>query len=142
MRALVILAAMMAAAPCGAACGGAATVRDFGLDRAWVVQRDCDHPERPGTLVEIPWSEPRDRSAAWQGASIAAPLAPPAVKGGMRVVLWQRRERALVQLSGTALGAARVGESVAVRVAWSGATVRGIVRGPDLVELAPGKVGK
>ena len=60
----------------------------------------------------------------------------------MRVILWQRRESAEIELSGTALGSALVGESVAVKVAWSGATLRGIVRGQARVELEPDKGGK
>jgi hypothetical protein len=140
-----MLAAMMAAIPGWASCGGQDTVRDWGLHRAWAIERDCDHPERPGTLVEIPWSEPPGAPgarAARAGAQNAAPLPPPAVRGGMRVILWQRRESAAIELSGTALGSARVGESVAVRVAWSGATLRGIVRGQARVELEPEKGGR
>jgi len=106
---------------------------DLGLHRQWLIERDRAHPERPARLVEVPWK------------SAAGPLpqanreAPPAVRTGMKVTLWRLESNSEVRLSGTALGDARVGETVPVRAGLHGAVLRGVVRGPGLVELDPGR---
>ncbi len=135
-------------------CGPGGTVRDWGLRLAWVVQQDCDHPERPARLLEVPWSQPNAPGAengAKSGAGCAAPgqsrekpstLPAPEVRAGMRVTLWRRNETTEVHLDGTALGTARTGEAVAVKAGLHGATLRGTVRGPGRVELEPEKGGR
>ena len=134
MRIGWILAGWLMAAPMAqAACGDAAIVRDWGLHRAWRVQRDCLRPERPAALVEVPWT------AAGQKEKVArkteAQAMAPAVRGGMRVRVIRHETNAEVQLTGTALNTAHLGERVAVRAGWSGTVVFGRVRGPGLVEL-------
>ncbi len=151
MRAWGVMAGMMAApAIAWGACGPGGTVRDWGLRLAWVVQRDCDHPERPARLVEVPWSEPAALGAR-SGAGCAAPgrsrekssaLPAPEVRTGMRVTLWRRNETTDVRLDGIALGTARTGEAVAVKAGLHGGTLRGTVRGPGRVELEPKKGGR
>ncbi|MGC2301427.1 MAG: flagella basal body P-ring formation protein FlgA [Acidobacteriaceae bacterium] len=125
------------------ACGAGNTVRDWGLHLEWVVERNCDHPERPATLVAIPWSAPTtvravDPSEVPRKATASAPE----VRNGMRVTLVRQDENAAIHLYGTALGEARTGESVAVRARWSGALLHGTVRGPGLVEMEPGRGGR
>jgi hypothetical protein len=136
-------AAAMAAAPAFGACGSGATIRDWGLHLAWTVERDCNHPERPATLVEVPWSAGNSAPASGRNSTEEnTPLPAPEVRSGMRVTLGRRGAMAEIHLYGTALRTARLGESVVVRAEWSGALLRGEVRGPGLVELDAVKGGK
>jgi Chaperone for flagella basal body P-ring formation len=122
------------------ACGTGNTVRDFGLHLQWVVERDCNHPERPATLVEVPWSVNNNSPVPGsRGADGATPLPAPEVRNGMRVTLSRRDTKADIDLYGTALGTARPGEKVRVRAGLGGAVLEGIVRGPGWVELEPAK---
>lgn len=125
------------------ACGAGNTVRDWGLHLEWVVERNCDHPERPATLVAVPWSAPATvRAAGASGVLREAAQPAPEVRNGMRVTLVRQEEKAKIHLYGTALETARTGESVGVRVGWSGALLHGTVRGPGLVEMEPRKGGR
>jgi hypothetical protein len=55
----ILLLLMLGAIPALASCGGVpAPLRDWASHRQWSIVRDCDHPERPGKLVEIPWGDP------------------------------------------------------------------------------------
>jgi len=129
---------LLAPALASGACRTAGTLRDFGLRRAWRVTPDCAHPERPATLVEIPWDagSPAVAIAARAQRPKAAQL-PPEVRCGMRVTVWEAGAGAEIRLEGTAMGTARRGEIVAVRAGLEGATLRGRVRGPGEVELVP-----
>jgi hypothetical protein len=145
MKAWAIVAGMMITGPVAAlgACGAGNTVRDFGLHLQWVVERDCKRPERPATLVEVPWSVDYQISVAGdRSAEGVAPLPVPEVRSGMRVILSRRGAKADIDLCGTALGTARRGEKVRVKAGLSGAVLEGIVRGPGLVELEPAKGGQ
>jgi hypothetical protein len=125
------------------ACGAGNTVRDWGLHLEWVVEENCDHPERPATLVAVPWSAPATvRAAGACGVPREAAPPGPEVRNGMRVTLVRQEENGEIHLYGTALGAARTGESVVVRARWSGALLHGTVLGPGLVEMEPGKGGR
>ncbi len=122
------------------ACGAGTIVRDFGLHLQWVVERDCNHPERPPTLVAVPWSGNNKVLFAGKGnAKGAAPLPAPEVRSGMRVRLGRSDADADIDLYGTAMGTARLGEKVRVKAGLSGAILEGIVRGPGRVELEPAK---
>jgi hypothetical protein len=122
-----------------AACGDATIVRDWGLHRAWRVQRNCDRPERPAVLVEVPWT---DANTIRQGAPGSGPNRLPLIRAGMRVMLfWQDRNSA-GSLVGTALTTGGVGETVRVRSRFGTAVLQGVVRGPGWAELEPGKVGR
>jgi hypothetical protein len=121
-----------------AACDGGNTVRDWGLHRSWKVERDCGHPERPATLVEVPWSAPLKRPSREESAAQTA-LPPADVRQGMRVSLGRQGENADIHLFGTALVQGRVGDRIQVKAGLGGATLEGIVRGPGMVELEAGK---
>ena len=87
MKAWAIVAGMITG-PVAAhgACGAGSTVRDFGLHLQWVVERDCQHPDRPATLVEVPWSVDHPVTVAGsRSAEGVAPLPAPEVRSGMRV---------------------------------------------------------
>jgi hypothetical protein len=136
MRGWWILAGWLMAAPMAhAACGEAAIVRDWGLHRAWRVQRDCARPERPAALVEVPWTTTGGKEGSERKTEEVVRAMAPAVLGGMRVRAIRHETNAEVQLTGTALNTAQLGERVAVRAGWSGTIVPAIVRGPGLVEL-------
>jgi hypothetical protein len=137
------LGTAMAAVPALGACGPGATVRDWGLHLAWVEERDCRHPERPATLVEVPWSAGNSSSVSGRsGAEGTRPLPAPEVRSGMRVRLGRRDAMAEIHLYGTALGTARRGERVVVRAGWDGALLHGTVSGPGAVELDRVKGGE
>ncbi|HUB17759.1 MAG TPA: hypothetical protein VL990_03935 [Acidobacteriaceae bacterium] len=135
MAAVLGLAA--AAGMSGAACRPSALVRDQGLHRAWRVDQDCAHPERPAILVEAPWTDAPGKAAIGKGASAH----PSPVRDGMRVTVEEQRPQGWIHLSGTALGNAQVGERVGVRAGLGGAVLEGVVRGPGLIELLPRKGG-
>lgn len=111
-------------------------IRDWGLHRAWQMERDRAHPERPARLVEVPWNAARTSGEAARNPAVAAP---PAVRAGMRVAVVREGTTADIHLVGTALETARQGETVAVRAGLGKTIVRGIVRGPGMVELAAEK---
>jgi len=122
-----------------AVCDGGNTMRDWGLHRSWKIERDCRHPERPATLVEVPWAagqtagslvRPPEGSGPGPG-----PLPPPEVRSGMQVVLRRGGEKAEVHLTGRALQTGRRGERVAVKAGLGGARLTGVVCGPGMVEL-------
>lgn len=151
MRARTILAGAMVAVMAGtvagsprafAACGPGSTVRDWGLHLQWTVEQDCDHPERPARLVEVPWAAVEEgkrttsRTASFPKATRPAQAAPE-VRAGTRVTLCRRDENSVIHLSGTAMRTARMGETIPVRAGWRGTVLHGIVRGPALVELLP-----
>jgi len=137
-----ILAGMMARpAMALAVCDGGNTMRDWGLHRSWRIERDCVHPERPATLLEIPWTQAPVAPARERTRAEPAPP-PPDVRQGMRVSLSRRGENADIHLLGTALAPGHVGDRVRVRAGLGGATLEGIVRGPGTVELEAGKGGK
>ena len=139
MRAWKILLGMMAVPFLASASCNGPIVRDWGLHLQWTVERDCEHPERPARLVEVPWKfeSHSQRSGAEQG--VREPL--PEVQSGMRVNLWRKSEEADIHLRGKALGAARTGESVWVKTEFGTIPVKGIVWGPGLVELLQQRSG-
>jgi len=111
---------------------GPTVVRDRALHREWRLVRDQEHPERPARLVEIPWSP----AATDASPCRTAVPQPPAVRAGMRVTMIRKGAMAEIRLRGTALGTAHTGETVAVRAGLGHAVLRGVVRGPGLVELS------
>lgn len=115
----------------------AAVVRDWGLHRQWAVERDREHPAGPARLVEEPWTAPRPASGKAVAARGAGRATAPVVRAGRRVSVWRRQDEAEIRMTGTALESGGLGEPIRVRAGWSNATLRGIVRGPDSVELAP-----
>jgi hypothetical protein len=143
----VLLALALSPAITWGACGGRNIVRDWGLHVAWTTEPDRRHPERPARLLEIPWSAATEavdpacvplRSS--RGAVTSRPA--PEVRAGMRVTVERLEDRGEIHLLGTALGTARRGETVAVRAGFGGATLKGIVRGPGVVELWLAKGGE
>ena len=143
MRTLVILVGMVMAAPAFAACGAShMPVIDWGLHRQYVIECDCAHPERPATLVEVPWSAAAVERARAQVPANASTLAkseqvPWPVRAGMRVTLVGQTTETRFHLVGMALEQGHDGDSVRVKAGLHGATLRAIVRGPGLVELEP-----
>ena len=145
----MILAVAFAQTAAADACGVVTMVRDRGLERQWVVERDRRHPERPALLVEVPWSEAesclgqsREDSGSSAPAAAKAMAQPaPLVRAGMRVTVLRHGENAEIELNGTALGTGGAGQTVAVRAGLSGTTIVGIVRGPGVVELTRKKGG-
>lgn len=147
---MLLLGMAVAAPSLRAACGTSGpTVRDWGLHRAWVLVGDCAHPERPQQLREIAWRDaaahgPRQLTdkEGQRGERTAVASRPPDVRSGMRVEIWSQDAHAQVHLVGTALGRARIGERVAVRVGIDGAVRHGVVRGPATVELTVERIGR
>lgn len=135
---IVLLSIMAAPALALGACGTGPTMRDFGLHRAWEMARDCEHPERPATLREVPWTTPSGLASASSGQQAEQEDSPvPEVRAGMRVTLWRQEDSANIHLAGIALDTASHGQKVKVRAGLRAAILEGIVRGPALVELMP-----
>jgi hypothetical protein len=106
---------------------------DSSLDRRWAVVIDCQHPERPASLVMAPAKEYGRVDRASRSETSGAP---PLVTAGAHVRLWSARNGAEIQLEGIALGSASVGEMLRVRAGLKGTVLDGVVRGPGSVELA------
>jgi len=109
---------------------------DPGLHRQWLIERDRAHPERPARLVEVPWS--RGGPVAG-GSPTGQNVRRPVVRAGMSVTLWRRNPESVLRLAGTALEPGGMGEAIRVRAGLHGSVLRGVVRGPALVELEPGR---
>jgi hypothetical protein len=139
MRAWAIVAGwIMACIPAFAACGPApALMVDQGLHRQWRIDRDCAHPEHPAVLVEVPWSDTATGSSRTPGASGQRENAE--IRPGARVVVIGPGTLSGIRMTGVALQAGREGAAILIRSGLSGATLRGVVRGPALVELLPAK---
>jgi hypothetical protein len=137
LRFAVVLAAGTAFA---ASRSPSAFVIDRGLHRQWRIVCDEMHPERPPRLVEVPWSEARAEQPQLK-PSPPAPLHrdPPLVRPGMSVTVVGHGGDAEWHLLGTALASGWSGDTVSVRAGLHGAPQRGIVLGPAMVELLPGK---
>ncbi len=117
-------------------CGHGSIVRDWSLHREWLVTCNAEHPERPASLVEVPWTTPtRDSLVGARRGAAGENTSAPEVRRGMRVTLWRHEETADVHLSGIALGTACRGQKVKVRAGLGVVLLEGIVRGPELVEL-------
>jgi len=122
---------------------------DRGLHRQWIVERDRAHPERPAALVEVPWDDAAApvRSCGGAANDSGQPRSGPSltaadVRPGMRVSVYRQDAEAEVHLAGVALGSGRTGDVVSVRAGWHGAVLRGVVRGPALVEMLRQSGGK
>lgn len=115
-------------------------VRDWALHRQWRVECDQAHPERPAHLVEVPWTIDATAHRSSQASPGPTLSQPPAVRTGMRVTVIGRGTMADIRLHGRALGTARIGEEVGVRAGLGNSVVKGVVRGPGVVELQPEKV--
>jgi hypothetical protein len=141
----MILFGMVAATPAFGACGASRLpVIDWGLRRQYLIERDCTHPERPATLLEITWSDAlagRARDEVRPNPSEAESLKklPWLVHAGMHVTLVGQNSETDIHLIGTALEQGNAGDSVRVKAGFHGKTLRGVVRGPGLVELEPQK---
>jgi hypothetical protein len=136
------LAMTIVATPAWSACGAMQrTVRDWGLHRAWVVVEDCAHPEKPARLREIVWTADAGREADAHRPAVnrqkksSASNRPPEVRAGMRVRVWKKSADGEMNLTGTALEGGRTGDRVRVGAGLGSTILRGIVRGPGLVEL-------
>ena len=117
------------------------TLVDLGLQRAWLIQPNCGHPERPARLVPIPWKppEPSVRGARAERARAAsAGAAAPLIRPGMRVLVERQDGSAEIQLSGIALEGGGIGESILVRAGLNRAALRAVVSGPREVQLKRG----
>jgi hypothetical protein len=143
MKTLLILVFMMTAAPAFAACGpGGLPVIDWALHRQYLVERDCAHPERPAMLAEVPWSDTTAERARVQGHANSPAMAtlehlPWLVHARMRVTLVGQTAETGVHLVGMALEQGHAGDEIRVRAGLHGTILRGVVRGPGLVELEP-----
>jgi len=141
MKHWIVLAEIIIASPVAfGACGPGSAVRDWALHREWRVTCDAEHPERPASLIEVPWTAPtRDPALGTERTAGNENASAPEVRRGMRVTLWRGEETAEVHLSGIALGTARRGQKVKVRAGLGVLVLDGIVRGPGLVELTTRK---
>ena len=144
-RTIVVGCMIAAAAPSFAACDRSpAVLIDWGLHRQWRVERDCEHPARPAELAEIPWNDAAakaDQPLIATGSGHLAPSwsHPLLIRPGTRVVVVAEQRNAEMRLSGVALAGGTLGATIPVWSWYRGATLRGIVRGPALVELVPEK---
>lgn len=124
--------------PFSTALAGDGVVRDRGLHREWKVEISAAHPERPALLVEVPWKDAEPASARRDPAGTGT-TGPLLVRPGMRVTLVGSGAALSMHLSGTALAGGHDGETIPVRGAFRGTLLRGIVRGPGLLQILPGQ---
>jgi hypothetical protein len=138
MRLWEILLAVAIVVPAAHAdCGSAALVRDRGLHRAWRIEQDCAHRERPAVLVEVPWTS---SGGVQEEATGSRAPREPLVRAGSPVTVAWRSENSWGSLAATALTTGGLGERVRVRSRFGGAIFVGQVRGPGWVERVRGRV--
>src|SRR5579862_1102544 len=75
-------------------------ITDGLLHRRWAAEVDCAHPDRPWTLVDVPWQH-GVVSTSTKAADSAK--ATPLIPAGARVRLWSTANDASINLTGTAL---------------------------------------
>ena len=92
----------------------------------WLLLRDPSHPAGPGRLVLAAFGM-RSLPASVQAHS-EAPL--PVIRSGERVVLEGHSAVADVRLEASAIGPARMGESIQVRMTIGGRIVKAVALGP------------
>lgn len=110
-------------------------ITDGLLHRRWAVAVDCTHPDRPWTLVDVPWQRAgvsMPAKAAITDIAKTAPLVP----AGAKVRLWSTANGASIELAGTALEAGTEGQTIHVRTGQRGTVLEGRVRGAGSVELS------
>jgi Chaperone for flagella basal body P-ring formation len=143
--ALVVLLAMpMHATVCnkGAGLSQAESLRvdhyitDGLLHRMWAVAVDCTHPDRPWTLVDVPWQRVAGLTASTKAAISDIAKTAPLIPAGARVRLWSTANDASIELSGTALEAGSAGQMIHVRTGQRGTVLEGRVCGAGSVELS------
>jgi hypothetical protein len=118
-----------------ASCGVPAAVADAATGQAWQRVVDCEHPERPARLVPV--SKPAQQASPTAGGHAAREE----VRAGSTVDLWSSTAAGL-HVKSVALETAPVGQPIHVRGVMGTTTLRGIVRGPSSVELAPAGWGE
>ena len=110
-------------------------ITDGLLHRRWAVVVDCAHPDRPWTLVDVPWQH-AGVSAPTKAAITDIAKAAPLIPAGAKVRLWSTADNASIELSGTALEAGATGQTIRVRTGQRGTVLEGRVRGAGSVELS------
>jgi hypothetical protein len=132
---------------CSAVCGSPPVARsvqkayteryitDAILHRRWAVVMDCNHPERPWTLEEVPWQNTSSLPTIARVRPTVAEQYVPLVPAGAKVRLWQNRDGASIELSGTALESGNAEQMIHVRTGKRGTVLEGRVRGAGSVEL-------
>ncbi|HMD21270.1 MAG TPA: flagella basal body P-ring formation protein FlgA [Alloacidobacterium sp.] len=110
-------------------------ITDGLLHRRWAVAMDCAHPDRPWTLLDVPW-QGAGPSALRKSAITDFAKAAPLIPAGAKVRLWSTAGGANIDLSGTALEAGAVGQTIHVRTGQRGTVLEGRVCGAGSVELS------
>jgi hypothetical protein len=105
------------------------TFHDYTLNRTWIVMVKCGHPEIPRLATAS------DRGPVLSFHLAGSPIDRLVVEPGSQVRLWRDDGRVRLDLAGVALNGGAAGAVVRVRLAPSGKVLRGVVRGPGMVEL-------
>jgi hypothetical protein len=104
---------------------------DSALGHMWAILPNEEHPAGPARAVRIPSvGKARENTPSGPGQLI------PAVRAGMKVHFWIDSASSRMDLAGTALGSACLGDRVRVKLAATSATVEGKVTAPATVEAA------
>src|SRR5277367_6532052 len=110
-------------------------ITDGLLHRRWAVEVDCVHPDRPWTLVDVPWQR-AGGSAPTKAAIPDIAKTSPLIPVGAKVRLWSTANEANISLLGTALEAGSAGQMIHVRTGQRGTVLEGRVCGAGSVELS------
>jgi hypothetical protein len=113
-------------------------IDDPPLGSRWLLTRNTIHPAGPGRLVPV-----------WGGLTAPRPGVPPktlpapdspVIRAGDPVIVEENTAVAEARLEGVALGAARAGAGLEVRLKVGGARVRAVALGPGRAALAPASI--
>jgi Chaperone for flagella basal body P-ring formation len=140
---VVLLAVPMHASVCNTGAGSVQLehlrvdhyITDALLHRRWAVVMDCTHPDRPWTLLDVPWQGAGGSALRTAAITDFAKAAAPLIPAGAKVRLWSIADGASIELSGTALEAGAAGQTIHVRTGSRGTVLQGRVRGAGSVEL-------
>jgi Chaperone for flagella basal body P-ring formation len=119
-----------------------AVLTDRGLDRVWAIEQNCAHPERPPRLVELLRNDAGPQAQGPLAGGSQRPVKPESVahiRAGDRVTLDRRGTDASVHLTGVALSAGAMGQTIAVKAGLGAVPLEGVVVGPGYVELKPAR---
>jgi hypothetical protein len=125
--------------------GGDAMVREIddpNTGIAWQLKHDDSHPGGPGLLVPIAATRIRNSSAEGVGLPAAVP-APrlPVIRAGDRLIVEENTAAVDLRLEAKAMAAARVGDSISIRLTLGGGMVRAKVTGPGKATLLQDRGG-
>lgn len=101
----------------------------------WLLVRDPEHPGAPARMLRVSAEMKAESEAAGTETKLEPLALKPVIRGGDRVILTESTPVVDARFEAIALGPARLGSQVDVRLKLTGAVVKAVAVGPGQVEL-------